>query len=91
MLFSLLKPPYENEANAVFICNTNLMNSGGLMILPYLIKAIVSLAESLLPSMGLVLQKRCRPLAPEPSLWPEVWDGMGLRALPPHPLLFIES
>lgn len=76
MLFSLLKLPYENEANAVFICNTNLMNSSGLMILPYLIKAVVSLAESLLPSKGPVLQKRCQPLAPEPGLRPEVWDRM---------------
>lgn len=61
------------------------------MILPYLIKAVVSLAESLLPSKDLVLRKRCRPLALEPGLWPEVWDGMVLWALSSHPLLLVAT
>lgn len=53
MLFSLLKLPYVNEANEVFICNTNLLNSSRLMISPYSIKLFASLGESLLPSKGL--------------------------------------
>lgn len=59
MLLSLLEQPPENEAKAVFICNTNLMNSSGLMILLDLIKAVVRQAEALLLGKGLVFWKLC--------------------------------
>lgn len=41
MLFFLLEQPPGNEAKAGFICNIHLMNSGGLMMLLGLIKAVL--------------------------------------------------
>lgn len=84
MLFSLLEQPPENEANAVFICKTNLMNSSRLMILLDLIKAVVSQAESLLLLLrkGLVFLEallpsspRAQPLARIMESWPWARHG----------------